>query len=331
MRHKLLPLLLIAFTGLCSCDSSDVQTKPEAETPAAQQGKPYVVTDEVKLKLTEAEGAVTVVSSLIKSTQSRPTKDDLLLKIEPTLTTLASLDALLASTATAAPTDDIKEDLSAAQTAAKAAVSRLADAKVVLAKKQKPELSDDERSKVTSGVTQSQNELANIKRNLTTAGTRTVLVSSRAPTEAGGLFGWIVPGGIILGALILIALIVFGARLLLARTWAGLDSRLARVVKATIDGVNQQQKDLSARISTLSEGQTEIKSRLTDIQFELKSVGRLVRDAPDRAPAAPEVSLYPSPAHSTAVNFRSQYSITLRQSNATVLSSDLTFRKASWS
>lgn len=91
---------------------------------------------------------------------------------------------------------------------------------------------------------------------------------------------WGVTAAVVLGALIALLLLGFGARSIVRNLTGEFDKRLAERVQPGLASMLKAQKEQSSQFSFLTSAQNEMSSRLADIHAEMRSVGRLVRDAP---------------------------------------------------
>jgi len=312
MRNKLVLPFVVMLASLCfsGCETaSDSEANSSPETRTSEQPKHYVVPDQVQSKLTETERTVRDTISTLQPSNRQITKDSLMSKVGLAVVPIQALHGLLESAIATSPTDEVRGDLTEATAAESNATTQLDNAKRKLALKQKQEVSDDERNEVLGYLNQSQKDLGNVKSALAKASTRSSVVKPTSPPRTN-IFtaNWMVLAAAILGAIILIGLIVFGAKLFFAKIGSALDSRLAIAVKATSDGFKRQQNDVSTKISKIDSSYAEINSRLTDLQFEVKSIGRLIRDLPsDRPQLRPhlpyeQVSIVGAPAFPASVS-----------------------------
>lgn len=295
MRNKLLLPFVVMLASLCfsSCETpSHSEATSSPENRASEQPKRYAVPEQVQSKFNETEQKVRDALSTLQPSNRQITKDGLMLKVDTALAAIQVLDGSLASAIASSLTEEVRGDLTEAKAAERNATDQLNNAKRTLEVKQKQEVSDGERTEVLGFLNQSQKELGNVKNDLAKANTRSSVVTPTPPSTANNLMtNWIVLAGAFLGTIILIGLIVFGVKLFFARIWSAVDSRLAAAVNATIDGFKRQQNDLSTKISQIESSYAELNSGLTDIQFEVKSIGRLIRDLPsDRPQRRPDLS-----------------------------------------
>lgn len=284
MRNGLLLLSLSLVVGLCfiGCETqSESETNQRVEPRVNEPPQRYAVPTSVQSEFTNVEQTIRALVAAIKPANSKASKDELLSEIRKAQKSIQNIDESLAAAIASAPADDVRSDLNEAKKAGGEAAAQLTAARDALDIKQKQELSDDERVKVLGLLTEGQKQLGSVKNELAKAATRIYQVEpSPAAVSNSALSDWLPLAGAILVAIILVGIVIFGGRSLIAKTWAALDSRLARVVNSTVDGVQRHQGDLSAKLNTLSSNHTDINSRLSEIQFEVKSIGRLVRDWP---------------------------------------------------
>src|SRR5947209_4740891 len=95
--HWPLPILIILM-GLClvSCETApEPEAKPSPERRAGEPAKRYVVPDELQSKLAEAERSVHDVLLILQPNDSKPTKDELLSKINNVLPLVQTLDGAI--------------------------------------------------------------------------------------------------------------------------------------------------------------------------------------------------------------------------------------------
>jgi hypothetical protein len=102
---------------------------------------------------------------------------------------------------------------------------------------------------------------------------------SGSPTTNPGDWDWMVFPAEILGGVILVVLLIAAWLVLRKRSWARLDAHLNDALTAHVGGVRKQQADIAKQFSTLASAQSEMSTRLSDVQTEVRSIGRLVRDA----------------------------------------------------
>lgn len=328
MRNKLVLPFVVMLASLCfsSCETPpDSEANSSPETRTSEQTKHYVVPDQVQSKLTETERTVRDTISTLQPSNRQITKDSLMSKVGLALVPIQALDGSLESAIVSSPTDEVRSDLTEAKAAEGNATIQLNNAKRKLELKQKQDVSDDERDEVLGYLIQSQKDLGNVKSALAKANTRSFVVKTTSPPRTN-IFttNWMVLAGTILGAIILIGLILFVAKLFFGRIWSAVDSRLAMAVNATIDGFKRQQTDLATKISKIESSSAEVNSRLTDIQFEVKSIGRLIRDLPPDRPQRTPDSSYGQVAVAAAPAFPASVSdyIESKQRTGTVVRPD---------
>jgi hypothetical protein len=99
------------------------------------------------------------------------------------------------------------------------------------------------------------------------------------PTDDNGNMGLVVLMAEIFGAIVLSVLTVFGLVSLNRRHWAKFDTHLVEALTPHFGSVKHQQSDHAGRLSALVSTQGELSTRLAEIQTEVRSLGRLVRDA----------------------------------------------------
>jgi hypothetical protein len=91
---------------------------------------------------------------------------------------------------------------------------------------------------------------------------------------------WGVTAAVVLGALIALLLLGFGARSIVRSLTGEFDKRLAERVQPGLASMLKAQKEQTSQFSLLTSAQNEMSSRLADLHAEMRSVGKLVRDAP---------------------------------------------------
>jgi hypothetical protein len=101
----------------------------------------------------------------------------------------------------------------------------------------------------------------------------------KGSTDDNGTRDLVVLVAEILGAVVLSVLAVFGIVSLSRRHWAKFDTHLVQALTAHFGNFKNQQSDLAGKLSALASTQGELSTRLGDIQTEVRSLGRLVRDA----------------------------------------------------
>jgi hypothetical protein len=122
-------------------------------------------------------------------------------------------------------------------------------------------------------------------------------VGSSLPTtetkkdETGGPWWWdalILTAEIVAGLLVL-TLLVGAVKFLWNRSWKTLESNVGKLVKAHVAAARDGQPDYASKLSSLASTQADINSKLNELDTEVRSLARLIRDSlsrrPDRNPS----------------------------------------------
>jgi hypothetical protein len=171
-------------------------------------------------------------------------------------------------------------------------------------------LKDDQSKKIgelnDNKIQPAQQHLKDAKSSLDGIGLAVVIPSTPAPSttgspgtpeESGGDWDWLVLPAEILAAVVVVTMLIVGWLTLRKRASGKFDAQFNELLNAHIGPVRKQQTDLSNQLSTFASGQSELSSRISEIQSEIRSVGRLVREASldggTRRPSVPADSYQP--------------------------------------
>jgi hypothetical protein len=125
-------------------------------------------------------------------------------------------------------------------------------------------------------------QLSSAKPKPSEAPSVTTTVSPETPkieTDDSGLWGLLVLLAKIFGALLILVLLASAVHYLWKRLWRTLESRIARVVKAQLIAAFEGQPDYSPKFSALASTQTDTNNKLGEVDNEVRSLARLVRDS----------------------------------------------------
>jgi hypothetical protein len=92
-------------------------------------------------------------------------------------------------------------------------------------------------------------------------------------------WAWLLLPAKILGAVILLFVVGAGLLSLRQRSWNKVEAHLKRVLGAHVTAAKEQQADFAGRLSSLVSNQSQMSNRLDDIQTEVRSLARLVRES----------------------------------------------------
>jgi hypothetical protein len=93
------------------------------------------------------------------------------------------------------------------------------------------------------------------------------------------LSDWGATIAIALGALFGLVLLALGAKALVRSMGAEFERQLSSGVKPALAGIQKQQKDFATQLSALASNNNGVSTRMGEIQTEVRSLGRLIRDA----------------------------------------------------
>jgi hypothetical protein len=192
-----------------------------------------------------------------------------------------SLEKLNSALVSSADTGDAQATIREVRSKVTFAKSSLANVKRTLDAPDEPNALtlEDELTKPSGNLAQAKDDIG-----LAIAGAAKIKVPANLAEPPSFLTklisDWGVTAAVVLGALIALLLLGFGARSIVRNLASEFDKRLAERVQPGLASLLKAQKEQTSQFSLLTSAQNELSSRLADIHVEMRSVGRLVRDAP---------------------------------------------------
>lgn len=186
------------------------------------------------------------------------------------------LELLSTALATRADASNAQQALGETRTGVSAALDNLTKLQKALAAEQdsadQPTLKGDLLNRVSGDLAQASTSLSAASKVAQTIRIPSDLAPATFLSEWGTTLAAV--GGAIVVLIILFALNMF----LLRSAKAAFDTSVAELLPRSLSGISKQQKDLLNQFSALASAQGELGTRLSDIQTEVRSLGRLVRD-----------------------------------------------------
>src|ERR1041385_2035725 len=287
MRDKILKtvLLLTVASAFSGCDMLTEPGGNSAPEPRVKETKHYLLPKETQSKATNAETAIGDAIQKLKSPSNEVTKDTLTPKLDSAQTASQELAGALDVAMATAP-DEIKSKLAEVKSAITESANQIGEAQKALTIKKNPQIAEREHNQISGFLTSAQKQFAPAKTELMKLDGRAYTVNSEAspPGGTGGtITKWLPLAAYTSVAIILVGLVIFGAKRMAKGFWSAVDRRLSGVVNATVDELKGRHSDLPAKMNSLEASNAEVNSRLQELQLELKSLGRLMRDlTPDR-------------------------------------------------
>ena len=83
----------------------------------------------------------------------------------------------------------------------------------------------------------------------------------------------------IIAVVLVVVLLVSAVNYLWNRSWKTLESKVGQLVKAHLTAAREAQPDFTPKLSSISSAQAEMSSKLTELNTEVRSLARLVRES----------------------------------------------------
>jgi len=117
------------------------------------------------------------------------------------------------------------------------------------------------------------------KSTATTAVDRSTTSETKKDAVDPWWWGALILSGKIIAVLLALVLFVGTVQYLWHRSWKTLESNVGQLVKAHVVAARDGQPDYAPKLSSLASTQTEINSKLTELDTEVRSLARLIRDS----------------------------------------------------
>jgi hypothetical protein len=127
-------------------------------------------------------------------------------------------------------------------------------------------LNDQIKSEIIPGLNEARTKLEEVQRLNT-------------PAAGRGLTEYLILGAMILGGVLVLVLLASAFSYLWKRSWRTVEFNVGQVLKAHLAAAREAQPDYAPKLSSLSSAQAEMSSRLNDLDSEVRSLARLVRES----------------------------------------------------
>lgn len=158
------------------------------------------------------------------------------------------------------------------------------------------ELEEEFRNKLRDDLNEAKTNLEKLSsahpKSAQTASARQSVVPAKTNENTGDSWWWdaLIMSLQIIGGLIAVFLLLSAVTYLWKYSWRALETNVARIVKAHVAATREVQPDYEPKLSSLASTQTEINSKLTALDTEVRSLARLMRESlatrrSDRSPS----------------------------------------------
>jgi phage shock protein A len=300
--------LLVGSLTVCSllivgCNGSDAETgadpkAPKQETQASRDAKKNL--EAVKTSLAKARDSIKKAQDIYTASAKQP----------------ANTPQRLAGNPSPSPPDhtqaaeQIKTDITAATTELGSVESKLGDLENALAAQSAPEKNNEHIHTVRKSVSGAVDALAsatvvlaNITQNspedrsevnqslkkafelvdsTAPAALKSITISDDLEELPGwwdsmtGIGFWV---AIVIGSILALLLLLATGRALINSTAARAEARIKNRIQPLASAMQKQQAEVASQIADLTTSQTELHTRIADLEFEIKKVARVARDA----------------------------------------------------